>query len=526
MFASVAVLCCLVALPQDERVAEKPKQETFEYFQQETLPEFRLHLDQASVDSLRENPREYARVTLHEDDRLVRAKLELKLKGAAGSYQEFDERPGFTVRIDKDEEDKRFHGMRKFHLNNSVQDDTYLSEWLGSQFFRSAGYPAPLVRHVHLWVNDRDMGVYVLREGFDAPFLDRAIGESKGDLFDGGFVQDIQEPLELDLGDDGTGEARRESLAEAAMEPDYARRIARIKEELDVDQFIRFMALERMLSHWDGYTYNCNNYRLYFPVRGKAFFLPHGMDQVMVDPWMGVFDQTSILLPRVVMENDEFRSRYVEELRRLAPLFADSDRWDRVIDERAAIIGPGLKSVDPELAERHFESVAQLKARVRERGQNLFQIINEGPPVPVSFIDETTISLEDWHRAYDENRSLAERVRVDDRDVLRLEHKSDSVHSSAWRTNLLLARGRYEFKARVRTVGVVGEPGSEEVGAGLRRNDGERINYLVGTNEWRSMVYAFEVVEDQRYVDLDVELHSSAGRLEVDVDTLKLRRLD
>lgn len=520
------VLGCLLAAPQESLEVSKPGQVTFDYFQEESLPEFRLSFDEFQANSLRENPREYTRANLYENGQLVRAKIKVKLKGAAGSYQDFDARPGFTVRVDKDVDGRRFHGMRKFHLNTSVQDPTYMSEWLGSQFFRSAGYPAPLVRHVHLWIDDRDMGIYVLREGFDEPFLERSFGSSEGDLFDGGFLQDIDEPLELDSGDEDEGVARLQSLAEACKESNYELRMKRIEEELDTKEFVRFMALERMLAHWDGYTLNTNNYRLYFPEDGKAIFLPHGMDQVLGDPWAGVWDPTSILVARVVMENDRLRNDYREELRRLVPLFADSDRWARAIDSRALLIRPGLKSLDGKDAEDHYEQVQQLKERIRERGSHLFQLINEGPANPVSFDEQSTLVLNDWHRHLDDDRIKAERVSVEGRELMRLELKSDEAMAGSWRMGVLLPRGRYEFKARVRTYSVTEPDESEEFGAGLRRQGERRTGYLDGTHDWRPLVHEFEVVEDRHFVELVLELYAREGRMEIDVASLKLERLD
>ena len=40
-----------------------------------------------------------------------------------------------------------------------------------------------------------------------------------------------------------------------------------------------------LLSHWDGYNFNRNNYRVYFDATtGKAVFFCHGMDQAFSDP--------------------------------------------------------------------------------------------------------------------------------------------------------------------------------------------------------------------------------------------------
>jgi spore coat protein H len=176
--------------------------ESAAFFAADDVPRLRLEIGEKSRQRLREEPRSYAVATLVENDERRLEKVAVKLKGAAGSYQEFDDRPGLTVRVDRRDAGRTLHGMAKFHLNNAVQDETFLSEWLGWQLLQDAGYPAPRVAHVRLWINDRDMGLYVVREGFDAPFLRRAFGAADGTLYDGGFLQDVDEPLEVDLGAD------------------------------------------------------------------------------------------------------------------------------------------------------------------------------------------------------------------------------------------------------------------------------------------------------------------------------------
>src|SRR5207247_1339584 len=65
------------------------------------------------------------------------------LKGAAGSFRGIDDpRPGFTLSFSKFESRRKFHGTRKIHLNNAVQDASYLNENFAGELFRAAGVPA------------------------------------------------------------------------------------------------------------------------------------------------------------------------------------------------------------------------------------------------------------------------------------------------------------------------------------------------------------------------------------------------
>lgn len=501
------------------------RNEAVEYFQAPAIPVLKLSFSVEATDRLREAPREYVKAELSENSKPVAGKVEVKLKGAAGSYQEFDERPGLTVRIDKPGRGKRFHGMQKFHLNNSVQDATFLSEWLGSAVFRAAGYPAPLVRHVRLYLNERDMGIYVLREGFDEPFVRRNFDTQDGLIYDGGFLQDVDQPLELDYGEEEEDGTHLLKIANACHSISFEDRLHQTAEFVDMDRFITFMAIERLCGHWDGYSLNCNNYRVYVPPGGKAVFLPHGMDQLFGDPGAGLFDASRALLARQVMESDVLRERYQNELRRLQPVLSDTERWSKAIDQAALMITTELKSMGEDAAAQHEEEVRSLKERLAERVNNLDSLINDGLPQPASFAEGNVIALTDWYPDGDQERVMMTDTEADGRRLLSLELKVNEEHHPSWRTGILLSRGRYRFDAGMKVDNVIPVESTDARGAGIRCLDRARENFLTGTSDWQNVSYEFEITEDQRYVELVIELHARFGRLQVDAATLKLSKM-
>ena len=79
-------------------------------------------------------------------------------------------------------------------------------------------------------------------------------------------------------------------------------------EILDIDNFLKFMAMELMTCHWDGYCNNRNNYRFYFdPQTKKAYFFPHGMDQMFGDTNVGILHTPGALVSTAVLQNPEWR---------------------------------------------------------------------------------------------------------------------------------------------------------------------------------------------------------------------------
>src|SRR6185295_6902273 len=146
--------------------------------------------------------------------------VSIKLKGSAGSFREVDDKPALTLRMDREDDDARFHGLAKFHLNNSVQDDSYLRELIASDLFRAAGVATPRVTHARVWLNERDVGLYVLKEGFDKLLVKRFFEHANGNLYDGGFCQDVDADLSKECGKGPDDRADLIALREPCTEPD------------------------------------------------------------------------------------------------------------------------------------------------------------------------------------------------------------------------------------------------------------------------------------------------------------------
>lgn len=461
-------------------------QETASIFQRTRVPVVRLQLSEAAQDQLRNEPREYARCEWIADGREA-MEVAVKLKGAAGSYRDFDDRPGLTLNMDRFVSDQRFHGMKKFHLNNAVQDETFLSEWLGSEFFREAGIDAPRVGHVRLWINERDMGLYVLREGFDSPYLKRRFGDRKGRLYDGGFAQDIDSDLELDAGDETIPKTDLIALALACFHADPEVRTRAIEARLDLDAFMTFMAMERIVGHWDGYSLSQNNYRLYFPPQGKAVFLPHGMDQLLGDPEAGLYDHSSSLLAAAVMQSDAWRSLYQQRLKRLVARLPTAEVWMARMAPLERRLQTALQAIDPELASSHRDRLEELKERLTQRLEALPRLVEE-IPIAVDFdamdaAGEEALTLVDWFPAPESEPMSLEMEERDGVSCYSIAREAFGDFAGSWRCQVLLPRGKYRMRARVKTEDVIPIPEDPMAGVGLRRIPFGSTQALFGSHD-------------------------------------------
>ncbi len=497
------------------------------FFKMGEIPKLRIELDDDAVEQLRTSPREWAPCRIRENEKQIFDGVSIKLKGAAGSFRDFDEKPALTIRMDKVDAAQRFHGLEKFHLNNSVQDGTFLHEFLGSELFRAAGVLAPRITHAHVWLNERDVGLYVLKEGFDRTLLRRGFEDASGNLYDGGFCQDVDADLEKDGGKGSDDHGDLKALLDACREPDVVKRWPRLEALLDVDRFITFMAMEFMLGHWDGYCINRNNYRLYFdPTTGKAYFLPHGMDQLFEDPDASILDHPPAIVATAVMRNPEWRSRYRRRIGELLPLF-DSGKLSRRVDEVSKRIAKTLQSVDRERAHNHDGRVSDLKDRLDGREKSLKAQKARPEPKPLVFTPDTPVKLDRWRRMSECRDAKLEEDRVGVERVYRIACGRSHVCIASWRKGVLLARGRYRFQAAMsaKDVAPLEEQDAPGIGGGLRIGGSSRENKLVGTSGSKTIEFEFTVEEEVGDVELIVELRASRGSIQLRADSLKLTRL-
>ena len=163
-------ICPFIAVPSVR--AQSPEAASDAFFKSDKVLNLEITLDKKELEALRRDPRKYVPCTLKDGDKTY-VKVGIHVKGAAGSFRGIDDKPGLTLNMNKFDEDKLFYGMDKWHLANSVQDPSYVSELICGELFRAAGVPASRVGHATVTINGRKRGLYYIKEGYDKYFLRR-----------------------------------------------------------------------------------------------------------------------------------------------------------------------------------------------------------------------------------------------------------------------------------------------------------------------------------------------------------------
>ncbi len=93
------------------------------------------------------------------------------------------DRYSFKIEFDHYNDSLSYYGLDKLCLNNSIQDNTYMKDFVSYQMMQEVGADAPLCSFVWITVNGQDWGLYLAVEGIEEGFAQRNYGSDYGTIY-------------------------------------------------------------------------------------------------------------------------------------------------------------------------------------------------------------------------------------------------------------------------------------------------------------------------------------------------------
>ncbi len=283
----------------------------------------------------------------------------------------------FKVSFNTYRSGRDWKGLDKLNLNGEHNDPTILRSKLSWDIAREAGVPGSRAGFASLFINGEAFGVYANVEHVDEEFLGSHFRDARGTLYKCLF------PADLDyLGPNAAayrdlapfGRPVYEKVQGPGDHTDLAALIAAlnvsplaslpeaVEQHLDVNGYLRSLAVDVLIGNWDGYAYNNNNYYLYHDPEIRRFrYIPFDLDNTWGIDFVGrdwgtrdVYDwpkgsstgQPPRPLAKRLLRVADYRDRFTFYLRRtLEDSFtpeALSPRIDalRALIEEAAVADP------------------------------------------------------------------------------------------------------------------------------------------------------------------------------------------
>lgn len=104
-------------------------------------------------------------------------------KGNTSLSQVTNDRYSYKIEFDHYDSINTYYGLDKLCLNNIIQDNTYMKDYLTYRMMNEIGVASPLCSYAYITVNGEDWGLYLAIEGVEESFLQRNYGKDYGELY-------------------------------------------------------------------------------------------------------------------------------------------------------------------------------------------------------------------------------------------------------------------------------------------------------------------------------------------------------
>lgn len=199
------------------------------------------------------------------------------------------------IKIDWTDADRRYSGVKTLNLNAGGLDPSKLRDALGYAVFRKAGVPAPRTTFAEVTLTvpgkyDKEhLGLFTIIEQVNKPFLKDRFKSKKGFLMKPEGVSSVEyhgddwidyESLYRPDNKPLVGQSERViQFARLVNQSDDKQFQSSIDSYLDVDKFLRFIAVNALIVNLDTLLVMPQNYYLYLDPRNDKFiFFPWDLD--------------------------------------------------------------------------------------------------------------------------------------------------------------------------------------------------------------------------------------------------------
>ncbi len=206
----------------------------------------------------------------------------------------------FKVSFNEYTQGKKFKGIEKMNLVGQHNDPSLLRYWMSLTTLNTNNLIFSRSSFVKFYINGQYKGVYLNVEHIDDEFLQkRFIGDDDGNLYKCTWGADLKYRGASQPSYYGSYELKTNKVAN-----DYSELIqfiqtlnsisnadfpCFIEDNFEVELFLKTLAVEIIIGHWDGYAYNKNNFYLYQqPSNGKFVFIEYDMDNTFGIDWSGI----------------------------------------------------------------------------------------------------------------------------------------------------------------------------------------------------------------------------------------------
>lgn len=206
----------------------------------------------------------------------------------------------FKVSFNEYTQGKKFKGIEKMNLVGQHNDPSLLRYWMSLTTLKTNNLINSRSSYIKLYINGQYKGVYLNVEHIDDEFIQkRFIGDDHGNLYKCTWGADLKYrganqssyygPYELKTNKAANDYSELIQFIQTLNNINDSDFPCFIEDHFEVELYLKTLAAEMIIGHWDGYAYNKNNYYLYQqPSNDKFVFIEYDMDNTFGIDWSGI----------------------------------------------------------------------------------------------------------------------------------------------------------------------------------------------------------------------------------------------
>lgn len=220
-----------------------------------------------------------------------------------GNTSRVANKKSFKIAINSFVGGRTYKGLEKINLNGSHNDPSSARVKFAWKLATAMGIPASRSNHVLLYINNSNFGVYSNVEHIDEKFIEKRFGNNSGNLYKclwpadlnylGAAISNYQiAPWGRRMYDLKTN-THRDDYSDIAFFINVLNNSSlnelscELEQIFNVDAYLKAVAFEILIGHWDNMIYNKNNFYLYFNNESQRFeYLPYDLDNTLGLNWV------------------------------------------------------------------------------------------------------------------------------------------------------------------------------------------------------------------------------------------------
>lgn len=291
--------------------------------------------------------------------------------------------------------DQRFYGFQELSMSPGFKDNSLIREKAGADIFRMAGIPAAQTAFYKVYIDfgagKKYCGVYTMVEVVDDTMVKKQFGEDKGNIYkpESTFATFVQSQFEKKNNkteaDYSDAQSFITALNAANRTTNAAGWRANLEKTVNVDHYLRYLAVNNTIVNWDAYGAMAHNHYFYnMPLKGLTW-IPWDLNESMTSS-SGAGKAVSLEMTEVartwpliryVADDPVYYAKYKQYVKEFNDTVFTPAKMNTLFEQYTTLITPYVNGTEKEQAPySHLTSLtnftgalATLKQHVTTRNQ-------------------------------------------------------------------------------------------------------------------------------------------------------------